>query len=87
MRTAKAGYVPAKSELSYLLFECRFVTIFQLTAFLGALGSGILSIIHFTNQGSVVDGSEFVAGIVIALSVPVVHYLIEVYSMIRNDRY
>lgn len=65
----------------------KFITIFQLTAFLGALGSGILSIIHFTNKGSVVDGLEFVIGIVIALSIPVVHYAIEVYNMIRNDQY
>ena len=65
----------------------RFVTIFQLMAFLGALGSGILAIVHFTSQGSVVDASEFVIGIVIALSIPVVHYGIEVYSMIRQDRY
>lgn len=65
----------------------KFVTIFQLIAFMGALGSAILSIVHFTSKGSVVDTPKFVIGIVIALSVPVVHFGIEVYSMIRQDRY
>lgn len=65
----------------------KFVTIFQLLAFIGALGSAILSIIHFTSQGSVVDTPKFVIGIAIALSVPMVHFGIEVYSMIRQNRF
>ena len=65
----------------------KFVTIFQLLAFIGALGSTILSIVHFTSQGSVVDAPEFVIGIVMALSIPVIHFGIEVYIMIRQDRY
>ncbi len=65
----------------------KFITIFQLLAFVGALGSVILSIVHFTSHGSVVDAQGFVVGIVIALSIPVVHFGIEVYSMLRQDRY
>lgn len=65
----------------------KFVTIFQLLAFIGALGSAILSIIHFTSHGSVVDTPKFVIGIAIALSVPMVHFGIEVYSMIRQNRF
>lgn len=65
----------------------RFITIFQLLSFLGALGAGILSIVHFTSKGSVVDTPGFVIGIAIALSVSVVHFGIEVYSMIRQNRY
>ncbi len=65
----------------------KFVTIFQLLAFIGALGSAILAIVHFTSQGSVVDTPKFVIGITIALSVPLVHFGIEVFSMIRQNRY
>lgn len=65
----------------------KFITIFQVLAFIGALGSLILSIVHFTNKGSVVDTQEFVIGIVAALSIPVIHFGIEVYSMIRQNRY
>lgn len=65
----------------------RFVIVFQLLAFVGALGSAILSIVHFTSQGSIVDAPPFVVGVVIALSIPVVHFGIEVYSMLRQDRY
>lgn len=65
----------------------KFVTIFQLLAFIGALGSVIFSIVHFTSKGSIVDTPKFVIGIAIALSIPVVHFGIEVYSMIRQNRY
>ena len=65
----------------------RFVTVFQIMAFLGALGSAVLAIVHFTSRGSVVDSRGFVIGIAIALSIPIVHFGIEVYSMIRDDRY
>jgi hypothetical protein len=65
----------------------KFITTFQLIAFVGALISAILSIIHFTKYGSIVDNLECVIGIAIALSIPIVHFGIEVYSMIRQDRY
>lgn len=65
----------------------RFITVFQLLSFIGAVGSFILSILHFTNQGSVVDTQKFVWGVVIALSIPMIHFGIEVYSMIRQNRY
>lgn len=65
----------------------KFVTIFQVFTFLGALLSLICAIIHFTNKGNIVDTSTFVIGSAVALSIPVVHYGIEVYSMIRRNRY
>ncbi len=65
----------------------KFVTVFQLLAFLGALASAILSIVHFTSKGNVVDTPGFVITIIAALSIPVVHFGIEVYSLIRQDRY
>ena len=65
----------------------RFVTVFQIMAFLGALGSAVLAIVHFTSRGSVVDSRGFVIGIAIALSIPIVHFGIEVYSLVRNNRY
>lgn len=65
----------------------KFITIFQLLAFMGALGAAILSIIHFTSHGSIVDTPSFVIGITIALSIPVIHFGIEIYSMIRQNRY
>ena len=65
----------------------KFITVFQLLAFIGALGSAILSIVHFTSKGSVVDAPLFIAGAVAALSIPIVHLGIEVYSMLRQDRY
>lgn len=65
----------------------KFITLFQSLAFIGALGSSILSIIHFTSKGSIIDTQEFVIGIVIALSIPVIHYGTEVYYMIKENRY
>lgn len=72
---------------AFLSGYTKFVTIFQLLAFVGALGSAILSIVHLTSRGSVVDTLEFVIGITIALSIPIVHFGIEVYSMLRQNRY
>lgn len=72
---------------TFLKGYTKFITIFQALAFIGALGSSAVAIVHFTSKGSVVDAQEFVIGIVIALSIPVIHFGIEVYSMIRQDRY
>ena len=72
---------------SFLSGYTRFITIFQTISFLGALVSAILAILHFTSSGSVFDSKFFVIGIVTALTIPVLHFGIEVYSMIRNDRY
>lgn len=72
---------------AFLKGYTRFITVFQLLAFIGAVGAFILSIMHFTNQGSVVDTQKFVWGVVIALSIPMIHFGIEVYSMIRQNRY
>lgn len=65
----------------------KFITVFQMLAFLGALGSAILAIVHFTNGGNIVDSRNFVIVIIIALSIPILHFGIEVYSMLRNNQY
>ena len=65
----------------------RFVTAFQIMTFLGALGSAVLAVVHFTNGGSIVDSRNFVIGIAIALSIPILHFGIEVYSLVRHNRY
>lgn len=65
----------------------KVITIFQLLAFGGALVSFILAIVHFTSKGSIVDTQKFVIGIVIALSIPIIHFGIEIYGMIRQNRY
>lgn len=63
------------------------ITIFQLIAFVGALVAAILSIIHFTDGGNIVDTQQCVIGITLALSIPILHFVIEIYSMIRQNRY
>lgn len=65
----------------------RFITVFQMLVFLGALGSFVLAIVHFTDKGNIVEAQGFVIGIVIALSIPIVHFGIEAYNMIREERY
>ena len=65
----------------------KFITVFQIVAFFGAIMSAIFAIIHFTSQGSFVDSSRFVIAVCIALSIPVLHFLIEVYNMVREDQY
>ncbi len=72
---------------AFLRGYTKFITVFQLLAFMGAVVSFILSIVHFTNRGSIVDTQEFVWGVVIALSIPIIHFGIEVYSMVRENRY
>ena len=65
----------------------RFITIFQVISFLGAVLSAILAIVHFTTGGSIVDSIIFVIGIVLMLSVPLLHFGIEAYCMIRENQY
>lgn len=72
---------------AFLSGYTRFVTVFHVIAFGGALFSAIFAVIHFTNNGNVVDAIGFVIAISIALSVPIIHFGIEVYSMIRHNRY
>lgn len=65
----------------------RFVTIFQFSAFIGALVTAILSIIHFAPGGNFVDTKFCLTLISICLSISILHFLIEVYLMFRNDSY
>lgn len=65
----------------------KFITVFQIMAFLGALGSVVLAIVHFTNGGNVVDSRNFVIGIAVALSIPALYFGIEAYSLIRHNQY
>ena len=72
---------------AFLQGYARFITIFHLVALFGAVVSAILAIMHFTIEGQIVDTPECVIGIVIALSVPIVYFGIELYSMIRHNRH
>lgn len=65
----------------------KFITIFQFLAFIGALVTVILSIIHFAPGGNCVNTEIFLALISICLSIPVLHFVIEAYLIIRNDLY
>lgn len=71
---------------AFLENYCRFITIFQVFVLIAATISAVIAVIHF-NGGSQVDAIGFVVGIVIALSLPIIHYGIEVYRIIREDRY
>lgn len=72
---------------AFLKGYTKSITVFQTLAFIGALASSILSIIHFTDKGSIVDTRKWVLIVVAALSIPIIHYGIEAYIMIRQDRY
>lgn len=65
----------------------KFITIFQFLAFIGALVTVILSIIHFAPGGNFVNEEIFLALICVCLSIPVLHFIIEAYLIIRNDLY
>lgn len=65
----------------------RFITIFQVMSFVLGAVAVILSIIHFTDGGKVVDNIKMVLAISFALSIPVLHYAIEAYNIIRKEQY
>lgn len=65
----------------------RFITIFQFTSFMFALVTAILSIIHFAPEGSCVDTETFLVLVSVFLSIPVLHFVVESYLIIRNDLY
>lgn len=65
----------------------KFITVFQFLAFIGALVTAILSIIHFAPGGNCVNTNSCLVFISVCLSIPVLHFLIEAYLMIRNDLY
>ncbi len=86
-----ASFVQAISNM-YDSFEFlkgynKFITIFQFLAFFGALATAILSIIHFAPGGNFVDTKICLVLISVCLSIPVLHFVIEAFLMIRNDLY
>ncbi len=63
----------------------KFITGFHLVSFLAAIGSGVIAIIHFA--GGNMDYSWMIALIAIALSIPILHYWIEIFVMWREENY
>ena len=63
----------------------RFITILQFLSFLGAIASIVIAILSFAG---VLTGSPVQAYIVIGmLSVPILHFLIEIFVMIITEKY
>lgn len=65
----------------------KFITVFHVLSFGGALISLIFAIVHCTINGSAVDTTGHVYFAVAALSLPVLHFIIEVYFIIRQGRF
>lgn len=65
----------------------KFITTFHLFSFFGALISFILSVVHFTNKGNIVDTHFFIVIVAVALCIPLVHYGIEIYWMLKECRF
>lgn len=86
-----ASFVQAISNMydsfGFLKGYNQFITIFQLLAFIGALITAILSIIHFAPGGEFVDTRVCLALVCTFLSISIIHFLIEIYIMLRNDSY
>ena len=62
-----------------------FITAFQAISLLGAGVSAILSILFFA--GAPLNSLEYVLGITIALSIPVLHFLIEIFVLWWSGKY
>lgn len=65
----------------------KFITCFQFASFVFAFVSAILAIIHFAPGGSCVDTEKCLIVVSIFLSIPILHFGIEAYLMVRNDLY
>lgn len=63
------------------------ITGFYLLSILGSVVSFIISIIHFTPDGTCVDNIRFVIGITMLLCIPIVHLGIEIYDMWRKGQF
>ena len=63
----------------------KFITAFQAISLLGAGVSAILSILFFA--GAPLNSLEYVLGITIALSIPVLHFLIEIFVLWWSGKY
>lgn len=64
-----------------------FITVFQVISFICAIFSVIIAIIFFASGETVFNTFGWVIGIAIALSIPLVHFGIEVYFLLRDNRY
>lgn len=62
----------------------RFITAFQAVAFLGAGVSAILAVLFFS--GAPLGCRQYVLGIAVALSIPVIHFLIEAIVMCASGK-
>lgn len=62
-----------------------FITIFHLFSFLGAIICGILAVLHLA--GANVDSNFFIWLIIVCLCIPILHFLIEVYCILRAGTY
>ena len=74
-------------SFEYLKGYNKFITVFEFLAFVGGLLTAILSIIHFAPGGNCVDTEIFLVLVSMFLSIPVLHFVIEVYLLFRNDSY
>lgn len=74
-------------SFEYLKGYNKFITVFEFLAFIGGLITVILSIIHFAPGGNYIDTRFCLALISVFLSIPVLHFVIEAYLLIRNDSY
>ena len=63
----------------------KFITLCHAVSFLGATGSAVLAILFFA--GAPLAGQPFVFGITTALSIPVVHFLIEAFILWWTGKY
>lgn len=62
-----------------------FVTVFHLVSFIGAIVASAFAVIHFV--GGDVDSVAHLVFVTVALSVPTVHYLIEVLIKLCTGNY
>lgn len=63
----------------------RFITAFHTFSFLGAVASAILAVLFFS--GAPLGGLKLVSCITIALSIPVIHFLIEAFILWKSGKY
>lgn len=66
----------------------RWITAFHVISFMGSLGCVLLFFAHLTQTGAVITDTHGCMYFVSAmLSMPVLYLLIELYKMIRDERY
>lgn len=63
----------------------KFITAWHTISFFGAVASAILAILFFA--GAPLNGLGYVLGISAALSVPIFHYMIELFILWQSGKY